>query len=379
MAGALSGVRRMALDARPVQGAHGTGIGSYTCQLLKALDRVAVLDLHLTWSPGEPHPILRNRVEYWPLDKDNRLEQTLLPAWLERTGVQVYHLPQNGLGWPRRNRIPLVVTLHDVIPFLLPEVVRSSYLTRFLSEVPGVVTAASRVIAVSQRAREDICRVLAVNAEKVAVIPSAPAALFHPRDRDAAGSILARRYGLRGRFILYVGGYNPRKNVAGLIWAFARIVRHLPQRHRLVLAGGAGPHAERLQRLAAALGLEREVIFPGFIPRRHLPLFYAAADLFCYPSLYEGFGLPPLEAMACGTPVVASDSSSMPEVLGDAAILVPPEDPVAMSRAMLRLLTEPDLAAEYTRRGQARAAMYQWDEIARRTLGVYADAILEAV
>jgi len=370
MAGALIGPR-LAMDGRPVLSAHGTGIGSYTSQLLKALDRAATLDLHLVWTPGERHPFLRSDAEYWPLDKDDWLEQNVLPAWLENRGAQVYHLTQNGIGWPRRTKVPLVVTLHDVIPFLLPEIVRPSYLIRFISEVPGAVKAAARVITVSDKAKEDICRVLDVDPGKVIVIPSAPAAVFRPYDKVVAKRLLARRYGLGGRFILYVGGYNPRKNVAGLIWAYSRIVRYLPARQRLVLAGGPGPHCERLRLLAAALGIEKEVVFPGFVPRRYLPLFYIAADLFCYPSLYEGFGLPPLEAMACGTPVVASNSSSMPEILGDAAILVPPEDAGAMGQAMVRLLIDPALATEYIKRGRERAAMYRWDEIARKVMEVY--------
>ena len=169
--------------------------------------------------------------------------------------------------------------------------------------------------------------------------------------------LLARRYGLRGPFILYVGGYNQRKNVASLVWAFARLVKSLPERQRLVLLGAGGPNCDRLAALAAALGIEREVVFPGFVPRRHLPLFYTAADLFCYPSFYEGFGLPPLEAMACGTPVVASNASSLPEVLGEAAILVPPEDTAAMSRAMLSPPDRPGAGRgiQTARPGQGRA------------------------
>ena len=284
MAGAVDMVLRgVAVDARPVQSANGTGIGSYTSQMLRALDRAARLDLYLAWTPGEPRLCLRNNAEYWPLGKDDLLEQTALPDWLVERGAQVYHLTQNGLGWPRRGTTPLVVTLHDVIPFLMPEVVRSSYLMRFLSEVPGAVAAARRVITVSAKARADICTVLGADPAKVVVIPSGPAAVFRRRDRAEARRFLAARYRLPRRFVLYVGGYNPRKNVAALVWAFARIVRLLPDRQRLVLVGGLGPHLDRLKRLAAALGIEREVVCPGFVPRRHLPLFYAAADLFCYP------------------------------------------------------------------------------------------------
>ena len=194
MAGSLTALRRLALDARPVQSARGTGIGSYTSQLLKALDRVARLNFHLVWSPGEPRPLLRNGAEYWPLGKDDLLEQTALPAWLAQTGAQVYHLTQNGLGWPRRSPIPLVLTLHDLIPYRLPEVVRPSYLTRFLTEVPGAVAAARRIITVSEAARADICGIFGTDPAKVVAVPSAPAAVFHPRNRrrgqDAAGATL---------------------------------------------------------------------------------------------------------------------------------------------------------------------------------------------
>ncbi len=377
MAGALTGVLRIAVDGRPVQSARGTGIGSYTSQLLQALDRAAELELHLAWTPGEPRLFTRCQPEYWPLTREERLEQEAVPAWLAANGAQLYHLTQNGLGWPRQLSIPLVITLHDLIPFLLPEVVRPSYLAKFLSEVPGAVSAASKVITVSSCARDDICRVLGTDPGKVAVIPSGPAASFHPRDRRAAAALIAARYGIKGRFILYAGGYNQRKNVAGLLWSFARIVRYLPERQRLVLLGGLGPQTDRLKELAAALGIGREVLFPGFIQKRHLPAFYAAADLFCYPSLYEGFGLPPLEAMACGTPVVASNASSMPEVLGDAALLVPPEDAQAMGQAMLDLLLMPELAEAYRRKGLARAQLYRWDDIARKVLAVYDEVVEE--
>ena len=375
MAGTVNRLRCLALDGRPVQTANGTGIGSYTSQLIKALSRTDLEEMHLAWMPGEKPLCLGLKAHYWTLGRDNRLEQEAVPGWVEAAGAQVYHLTQNGFGWPRRLKAPLIVTLHDVIPYLLPEAVRPSYLLRYLEEVPGAIKAAARIITVSAKAREDVCHILSADPGKVTVIPSAPAAIFHQRDKAVAARFLAERYGLRGRFLLYVGGYNSRKNLQMLIWAFSRIVRFLPDRQRLVMAGARGPNTERLRQLASALGIEKELIFPGHIPRRHLPLFYAAADLFCYPSLYEGFGLPPLEAMACGTPVVASNSSSMPEVLGDAALLVPPEDTPALSQAMLHLLTDQGLAAEYRRRGMARAALYRWDDIARRTIRTYEEVL----
>lgn len=369
----MNGLRAVALDARPVRKAHGTGIGTYTAQLVKALGREGNLRLHLVWDPAEPRPFL-GKAEFWELGWDESLEQTALPRWLAESGAEVYHLTQNGLGWPRASSVPLVVTLHDVIPFRLPEMVRPSYLRKFLDEVPGAAAAARRLITVSEAARAEICTVLDVAPEKVVAIPVAPGAIFRPRDRAVARRILARRYGLGGRFVLYVGGYNHRKNVAGLLWAFARVVRFLPDRQRLVLLGATGPATERLASLAAALGIEREVVFPGFVPRRHLPLFYAAADLFCYPSFYEGFGLPPLEAMACGTPVVASAIPSHREVLDEAAVLVPPEDTAALSRAILELLTDPARAAGYASRGLERAAAVRAEPIVPRLLRVYEEA-----
>ncbi|MGQ9779208.1 MAG: glycosyltransferase family 4 protein [Bacillota bacterium] len=364
---------RVAVDARPMRKAHGTGIGTYTGQLVRALAREESLRLQLVWDPAEPRPFLR-RATFLELGWDETLEQTLLPRWLAENGAQVYHLPQNGLGRPRNSPVPLVITLHDVIPFRLPEMVRPSYLKKFLVEVPEAVAAARRVITVSEAARADICAVLDLPPEKVAVLPVRPGVIFRPRDPYRARRILVRRYGLDGRFILYGGGYNPRKNVASLLWAFARILRFLPVRQRLILLGAKGPATERLAALAAALEIEREVVFPGFIPRRHLPLFYTAADLFCYPSLYEGFGLPPLEAMACGTPVVASAIPSHREVLGEAAVLVPPEDVAALARAMLDLLTDSARANEYARRGLARVAAIRAEPFIPRLLRIYEEA-----
>jgi len=182
---------------------------------------------------------------------------------------------------------------------------------------------------------------------------------------------LRRKRGLPQRMILFVGTLEPRKNAETLIRAYARLRRASAIPHRLVLAGGRGWRYEGLFALVEELGLQDDVLFPGFVPYDELPLWYNAADLFVFPSLYEGFGLPPLEAMACGVPVVVSSVSSLPEVVGDAGLLVDPLDVEGLAEAMARVLNDGALRAEMRGRGLARAERFSWLETARGTVRVY--------
>ena len=197
--------------------------------------------------------------------------------------------------------------IHDLIPYFLPEMVRSSFLKRFVNEMPLIVERADRIITVSQASKNDIIKIFNVNAQKITVIPSAPASIYHKLPPEVIHQKLVSQYGIKKPYILYIGGLNPRKNINELIYAFSKVYRDLPRSHQLLIFGPSGQHSERLQWLVKALGLESEVIFPGFVSSGDLPLFYNGADLFVYPSLYEGFGLPPIEAMACGTPVITSN------------------------------------------------------------------------
>ena len=229
---------------------------------------------------------------------------------------------------------------------------------------------ASRVIAISASTKRDIVGLLGVAEDKVDVIPCGVDEDFRPVDRQEQLIELRKRHGLPPRMLLFVGTIEPRKNLTTLLRSYA-LLREWIQPPPLVIAGAKGWQHEEVFSLAQELELLDELLFPGFIPRDELPLWYNAADLFVYPSLYEGFGLPPLEAMACGTPVVTSNTSSLPEVVGDSGLLVDPTDAEEIAQAMQRLLTDSSLQDELTNKGLERARAFTWQRTARETVEVY--------
>ncbi|RME69436.1 MAG: glycosyltransferase family 1 protein, partial [Chloroflexi bacterium] len=234
--------------------------------------------------------------------------------------------------------------------------------------VPRSVARADHVIAVSEATRQDLIELYGTPAEKISVLYHGVASHFRPQTDPACLHRLRQRYGLGERpFILSVGTIQPRKNFRRLIQAFAR----LDPPYTLVIAGGRGWGESDIFAEAVRLGLQDRVHFPGFIADDDLPALYSAAELFVYPSLYEGFGLPALEAMACGTPVVASNRSALPEVVGEAGLLVDPLDVGAIAGAMAQVLTTPELRQKLSEAGQRRAAQFTWDGVARQLLALY--------
>jgi glycosyltransferase involved in cell wall biosynthesis len=237
------------------------------------------------------------------------------------------------------------------------------------------VRSADRIIAVSGATRDDLARVLRVPSERMVVIHEAVAPEFAVPPPPAARAAVARRYGIRPPYCLFVGNLEPRKNLARLVEAFARVRRRAkagddggPQ---LVLAGTRGWLSGGIFRAVEAHDMAGTIRFTGYVPPADLPALYAGATCFVFPSLYEGFGLPVLEAMAVGTPVVASRVGAIPEVAGDAALLVDAQRPEEIADAIETVLADGGLRAELAARGRARAACFTWERVARQTLAVY--------
>jgi len=311
-----------------------------------------------------------------------RLGDNVEQVWWEQVGivragarehVDLLHSPywSNPLWAPW----PTVVTVHDVIQFVLPE-----YAWRKISRVYfGIVSRGARradaIITVSECSKRDIVKLLGLPPERIHVIGNAVDAALHPvRDAWLLASV-RERYGIGSRFVLYFGGFDLRKNVPRLIEAYGRLPAVLRKEYQLVISGRyqhlGHPLYPDPRETVQRLGLDGQVIFTGQIREQDKAPLFSAATVFAFPSLYEGFGIPVLEAMACGTPVVTSNLSALPEVAGDAGLLVDPYNTDAISEGIHTLLEEQPLREELARRGLERAGLFTWQQVADQTLKVY--------
>jgi len=262
-----------------------------------------------------------------------------------------------------------VVTIHDVIPFVYPETSTRLDWLIYRIWLPRIVQRLDAIITLSEQSKRDILHYLPVKPEKITVIPAAASVRYHRMDGPQIEQALSR-YGIRFPYILYVGAIQARKNLTRLLEAYAQ-VRQWSPKWKLVIVGAPhwkyGPVFEALERLQ----LTANVHFTGYAAESDLPALYNGASLFVFPSLYEGFGLPVLEAMACGAPVITSNCSSLPEVAGDAAILVNPTDTGELAFAIRQVLEQQDLALNMQQNGIARAQQFSWEHTATRTREVY--------
>jgi len=281
--------------------------------------------------------------------------------------LDLYHSPDFVLP-PLPPGVPGVLTVHDLSFVRTPDSTMPG-MQRYLGEgVPRSVARAAHVVAVSECTKADLVEMYGTPPEKISVIYAGVQPHFEPVEDAERLQAVRRRYGLgQEPFILTVGTLQPRKNHLRLVQAFAR----LEGGYRLVISGGPGWDYEAVPAEVARLGLEKRVVFPGFVADEDLPALYSAADLFVYPSLYEGFGLPVLEAMACGTPVVAASDSALPEVVGEAGLLADPLDVDALAEAMKRLLADADWRERMVEAARARAATFTWERAARQLLALY--------
>lgn len=358
---------------------RGAGINGYIHQLLRHLpageqDAAPALDYvaYLREPRFAPPPGLTVVRSQWRTDSPWRRiawEQTRL-AMLSR-GLALLH----GLAFalPLACACPAVVTVHDLSFFRYPQAFRRPQRAYLRWITRAAVRTAARVIAVSESTRRDVIALCGASAERVVVVPNGVTGEFCPADA-AETAAFRRRKGLPERFILFVGTLEPRKNLERLIEAYARLIGRRSAANAapaLVIVGGRGWFYETIFARVARLGLTDRVLFPGFVPADELPWWYRAAELFVYPSLFEGFGLPVLEAMACGAPTITSNVSALPEVAGDAALMVAPDDTEVLVEAMARVLGEPALAAQLRAAGLRQAARFSWLRTARETAAVY--------
>lgn len=296
-------------------------------------------------------------------------EQLLQPMRLLRDDVDLVHGPAYAL--PLVCPTQSAVTVHDLSFFLYPETFNRANRLYLRAITRWSVRRADAVIAVSEHTRQDVIRLLGVPADRVHVAPNGVDPDFRPLPEHDVQSF-RERHKLPQSFILCISTIEPRKNLTTLIRAYAALGK---TDHVLIIGGGRGWRYQDVFDTVDELELHDRVRFSGFIRHRDLPLWYNAAEVFVFPSIYEGFGLPPLEAMACGTPVIASNASSLPEVVGRAGVQVNPTDVEALAEAIHRVITDSGLATSMAERGLSRAGRFSWQASAERTAAVY-DAVL---
>jgi glycosyltransferase involved in cell wall biosynthesis len=355
---------RIGVDGRELRAGARTGIRRYTLEVLRAAaarglecvlygDRTTELDAAPT---GVRSARLEGGVVPW-------WDQVALPAALRRDAVEVFLSPY--YKRPLVAPCPVVITIHDLFFIGYPGRRRPLYDLAMTRVARLYARGANAIIADSEHSRRAIVARLGIAAERIAVIPVGLGPEFEPSTPSTAQRA---RYRLGPRYALYVGNFLPHKNLPRLLRAWAALAPPLCAAHRLVLAGGAAEGRRALEDLAGSLGLGEGVVFAGAVEDADLPALYGGAAVVVLPSLEEGFGLPALEAMACGAPVVASRRGALPEVVGDAGLLVDPEDESALAAALTRVLAGELDRATLARRGLARAGIFTRERTAGRVV-----------
>jgi len=367
---------RLGVDATPLHKPL-TGVGQYTYRLLKALgDSYPEADyvLYTNRKPAGlalPLPQAELVAGHFPFSRWLWLH-LILPGLVLEDRPALLHFPNASA--PIAVRLPYVLTIHDLSLFRHPGLHPRGRHVTMRTLLPQAARRSAAVICVSEFTRLEARRVLGLSAESLHVVPLAAGPEFRPITDAASCQRIRSEYGLPDRFLLFVGTLEPRKNLDRLLRACA-ILRAMGHALPLVIAGKMGWHMKSFQSEVQSLGLEDHVLTLGYVRQDHLPCLYSLATAFVFPSLYEGFGLPVLEAMACGTPVIMSNRPAHNQTAGDAAMSFDPEDEAAMADGIRQMLSSHETMEEYRRRGLVRAAEFSWRRAAEQTYQVYQRAL----
>lgn len=360
---------RIGIDGRELLRDSITGIGRF---LRNFLDGVALLrpgHEFIVYGDAQTDPeavlppsrfrLLPGRATLW-------WDHVSLPRAADEDGLDLLFSPFD--KGPLRGRCPAVLTAHDLLFLTMSEFTgarRTLYNAAYILLRRRMFDRAAGILTVSTVSRDDLVRLFHVPADRIRIVPNAVSRTCRPvLDRGVIEGTKAR-YGISGNYLMYVGNFKPHKNVRALMEAYVRLSRRLQADFSLLLCGFMDAFGDQVRRAASARGILDRVVFPGAVADADLPSLYSGASVFVFPSLYEGFGIPPLEAMACGTPVVCSDAPPLPEAVGDAALSVNARDPRAIAEAVTRVLTDEGLRADLRNRGLDRAAGFTVERVTR--------------
>jgi len=366
---------RIGIDARPLEKQQRTGVGNYLYELLREIPELApqheyILYFHRDFEGNLPGPCIRRQI-------DARFAKLPGSFWLLSRVGQFARKDQLDVFWSTASVLPLwvpknvlkVVTVYDLVWMRFPETMQVTNLWLHRIRAADAIRKSDRIITISHSTAKEIISSFDVAQEKIRLVYPGISEAFRPRDTLAAAQYISRKYKVAPQYMAAVGTLEPRKNLTLLI----RVLQLLENKGclacPLLIVGASGWKNSYIFREIQESGLtDQEIQVLGYMPEEDLPLFYAGAKLFLFPSLYEGFGLPPVEAMACGTPVIASNAQSMPEVLSDAAILESPSNPVGFAQAITDLLSNEELRCKMRERGLQRANLFRLESSARQLL-----------
>jgi len=355
---------KIAIDTQTTLG-QKTGFGFYVKNLVENLKKVDPNDDYVLISPDSTRDFSAPQRWWW--------DQFSFPKAARKAKVEILHQPC--FSAPIFYRGKLIITVHDLISMHFPENLPFFSRMFYSKWMPFTYKRADKIIAISEDTKKDIIKRLGIASKKIQVIHSAVSADFKPiKDRNILEEVKLK-YRTGKQFILDVGTLEPRKNLPFLVRAFNLAIKEHNIPHNLVLSGKKGWYYEGLFKLVKELKLSNRVIFAGYVPEGDLPALYSAADLFAYPSMYEGFGFPPLEAMACGTPVVCSNTSSMPEVVGGAGIALSPENEEKWAEEIVKILYDKELQKALSKAGLQQAKKFSWEKTAKETIEVYKEVL----
>ena len=365
---------RIGLDGIPLA-SRKTGIGHYALELARALAKLAPNDEFellspvrfispLEHSPPNLRQVEAARRRFWFIAG--------LPLYIRRHSVALFHGTNYEIPW--WNECPAILSIHDLSLLLHPETHESRLVRRARYRLPLMARWATKIITATEFIKKEVAEHLKIDPEKIAVTPYAPRNNFRPLEQcDTEQTRL--RLGVEDRFILFVGTIEPRKNLITLLRAFAEILKNTDLRPQLVIAGQEGWLVGETLNYVHSESLSDRIKFTGYITDQELRALYSSCAVCVYPSLYEGFGLPPLEAMACGAPVITSDVPSLAETVGQAALLVAPTDVQKLAQGIVCMLRDEEQRAYFSRAGLERASQFTWERTAQLTLDVYREAL----
>lgn len=364
---------KVAIDAREMVGSIA-GKGRYVAELVKA---IAVLDKTNTYYLYTKQPItvsLPENMQQVLIGGAPGLKQVWLALDAKKRDCDILFAPTGYLPLVF-SLIPSVVTIHDLALFVTKDA--KPALKTYIAEtllMRVAITKSKEIIAVSESTKNDLVKIFNIDPQKITVTPLGYDSTTYTPKNQGDETVL-KEYKLSPDYLLFLGTLEPRKNIVGILHAYSQLSPELQAKHKLVIGGKKGWFYEEIFATVTALKLEKQVQFLGRVPDEHLPALYRQAKVFVFPSFYEGFGLPPLEALASGTPVISADNSSLPEVIGKGGLLVDPHNISALVDSMKTILTDKEVYKKLKEESVKQAAKFSWSATAQATLSVFAQAV----